>query len=158
MGGGGGDTREVKAVTCAIRTAHLMAISGLHIAFAALLAAGLIRSGQFFCRSGGFVGERIAGRHSFAARYVMHGFTDYRLRCARWRHYRRLGRIKIKRTTVGGWQVWCCCLAAIISPICGGYITESLWLSAFAVAGLLFWYQWFPAPNGNFPRGFTLVA
>lgn len=29
-------------------TAHLMAISGLHIAFAALLAGGLIRGGQFF--------------------------------------------------------------------------------------------------------------
>ncbi|NYY76203.1 hypothetical protein DMI70_18810 [Escherichia coli] len=31
-------------------TAHLMAISGLHIAFAALLAAGLIRGGQVSAR------------------------------------------------------------------------------------------------------------
>ncbi|POZ40410.1 hypothetical protein C3730_25230, partial [Salmonella enterica] len=25
-------------------------------------------------------------------------------------------------------------------------ISQSLWLSAFAVAALLFWYQWFPCP------------
>ncbi|MGQ7790411.1 ComEC/Rec2 family competence protein [Shigella flexneri] len=38
-------------------TAHLMAISGLHIAFAALLAAGLIRSGQNFLPGAGSTGK-----------------------------------------------------------------------------------------------------
>lgn len=48
MGERGAVSQEVKAVMRDTGTAHLMAISGLHIAFAALLAAGLIRGGQFF--------------------------------------------------------------------------------------------------------------
>ncbi|MEX3422841.1 ComEC/Rec2 family competence protein, partial [Bacillus sp. HSTU-bmb18] len=40
--------KEIKNIMRDTGTAHLMAISGLHIAFAALLAAGLIRSGQIF--------------------------------------------------------------------------------------------------------------
>lgn len=39
--------QEVKAIMRDTGTAHLMAISGLHIAFAALLAAALIRGVQF---------------------------------------------------------------------------------------------------------------
>ncbi len=41
-----------------------MAISGLHIAFAALLAAGLIRGGQFFAGQMDSLADAIAGRHS----------------------------------------------------------------------------------------------
>lgn len=41
-------SQEVKTIMRDTGTAHLMAISGPHIAFAALLAAGLIRGGQFF--------------------------------------------------------------------------------------------------------------
>ena len=39
--------KEIKNIMRDTGTAHLMAISGLHIAFAALLAAGLIRGGSF---------------------------------------------------------------------------------------------------------------
>ncbi len=63
------------------------------------------------------------------------------------------GGLKLSGRQWSGWQVWCCCLAAIIFADPVAVISQSLWLSAFAVAGLLFWYQWFPAPNGNFPRG-----
>lgn len=41
--------KEIKNIMRDTGTAHLMAISGLHIAFAALLVAGLIRGGQVFC-------------------------------------------------------------------------------------------------------------
>lgn len=41
-------SKEIKNIMRDTGTAHLMAISGLHIAFAALLAAGLIRGGQIF--------------------------------------------------------------------------------------------------------------
>lgn len=41
-------SQEVKTIMRDTGTAHLMAISGLHIAFAALLAGGIIRAGQFF--------------------------------------------------------------------------------------------------------------
>lgn len=43
--------KEIKNIMRNTGTAHLMAISGLHIAFAALLAAGLIRGGQIFLPS-----------------------------------------------------------------------------------------------------------
>ncbi len=68
----------------------------------------------------------------------------------------RLGRIKIKRTTVSGWQVWCCCLAAIIFADPVAVISQSSAAAIFAVAGLLHSGISAPAPNGNFPRGFTL--
>lgn len=145
-------SQEVKAVMRDTGTAHLMAISGLHIAFAALLAAGLIRGGQFFCRSDGFVGRRHCWA-AFFARYVMRltGLQPPALRTVAalsvW------GGLKLSGRQWSGWQVWCCCLAAIIFADPVAVISQSLWLSAFAVAGLLFWYQWFPAPNGNFPRG-----
>ncbi len=150
--GAGSGVAGVKAVMRDTGTAHLMAISGLHIAFAALLAAGLIRGGQFFCRSDGFVGRR----HCWAAFLRDMLCTAYRLTTACAAHgggTERLGRIKLSGRQWSGWQVWCCCLAAIIFADPVAVISQSLWLSAFAVAGLLFWYQWFPAPNGNFPRG-----
>lgn len=50
-------SHEVKTIMRDTGTAHLMAISGLHIAFAALLTAGLIRAGQFLCQQGGFAGR-----------------------------------------------------------------------------------------------------
>jgi competence protein ComEC len=28
-------------------------------------------------------------------------------------------------------------------------LSQSLWLSAFAVAGLIFWFQWLPLPAGR---------
>lgn len=39
--------QEIKRIMRDTGTAHLMAISGLHIAFAAVLAAGIIRGMQF---------------------------------------------------------------------------------------------------------------
>lgn len=50
-------SQEVKTIMRDTGTAHLMAISGLHIAFAALLAGGIIRAGQFLCPPDGFVGR-----------------------------------------------------------------------------------------------------
>ncbi len=49
--------KEIKNIMRDTGTAHLMAISGLHIAFAALLAAGLIRSGQIFLPGAGSTGK-----------------------------------------------------------------------------------------------------
>lgn len=50
------------------------------------------------------------------------------------------------------WQVWLCCVAAIlfIDPL--AVLSQSLALSAFAVAALIFWYQWLPFPQWPVPR------
>lgn len=50
-------SQAVKNIMRDTGTAHLMAISGLHIAFAALLAGGLIRGGQFLCQHAGSAGR-----------------------------------------------------------------------------------------------------
>jgi competence protein ComEC len=39
------------------------------------------------------------------------------------------------------WQIFCCCIAAILLADPLAMISESLWLSVFAVAALIFWYQ-----------------
>lgn len=86
MGERGAVSQEVKAVMRDTGTAHLMAISGLHIAFAALLAAGLIRGGQFFLPVR-WIRWQTPLLGGIFARYVMPGLPAYnRLRCARWRH------------------------------------------------------------------------
>lgn len=153
MGERGAVSQEVKAVMRDTGTAHLMAISGLHIAFAALLAAGLIRGGQFFLPVRWIRWQTpLLGGILCAICYAwLTGLQPPALRTVAalsvW------GGLKLSGRQWSGWQVWCCCLAAIIFADPVAVISQSLWLSAFAVAGLLFWYQWFPAPNGNFPRG-----
>lgn len=57
-----------------------------------------------------------------------------------------MGALKLCGRQWSGWSVWCCCLAAILVVDPVAVISQSLWLSAFAVAALLFWYQWFPCP------------
>ncbi|WP_204313237.1 ComEC/Rec2 family competence protein, partial [Klebsiella michiganensis] len=42
------------------------------------------------------------------------------------------------------WQIFCCCIAAILLADPLAMISESLWLSVFAVAALIFWYQLAP--------------
>lgn len=150
-------SQEVKAVMRDTGTAHLMAISGLHIAFAALLAAGLIRGGQFFCRSDGFVGRRHCWA-AFFARYVM---LAYRLTTACAAHgggAERLGRIKIKRTTVER-------LASLVllsgrdyfRRSCGGYITKSLAVSICGCRPVIL-VSVVSCAKRKFSTGLTLVA
>lgn len=48
--------------------------------------------------------------------------------------------------------MWICCLAAILVVDPVAILSQSLWLSAFAVAALLFWYQWVPMPDWPLSR------
>ena len=47
------------------------------------------------------------------------------------------------------WQLWLCCIGAILFADPLAALSESLWLSAFAVAALIFWYQLAPMPGGK---------
>lgn len=138
---------EIKRLMQQTGTSHLMAISGLHIALGASLGWMIIRALQFFlpCR---FINWRLplvgalvcsflyawlTGLQPPAVRTVVAGgiWTLLRLSGRRWH----------------GWDVWLCCIAAIviIDPL--AVLSDSLWLSAFAVATLIFWYQWVPPPR-----------
>lgn len=121
-----------------------MAISGLHIAFAALLAAGLIRSGQIFL-PGRWIHWQIPliGGICCAAFYAwLTGMQPPALRTvvalATW------GMLKLSGRQWSGWDVWICCLAAILLMDPVAILSQSLWLSAAAVAALIFGISGFP--------------
>ncbi|HEB2655262.1 DNA internalization-related competence protein ComEC/Rec2 [Escherichia coli] len=128
-----------------------MAISGLHIAFAALLAAGLIRGGQVFLPGCWIHWQMpLIGGICCAAFYAwLTGMQPPALRTvvalAIW------GMLKLSGRQWSGWDVWICCLAAILLMDPVAILSQSLWLSAAAVAALIFWYQWFPCPEWQLP-------
>lgn len=62
------------------------------------------------------------------------------------------GGLKLSGRQWSGWSVWICCLAAILVVDPVAVLSQSLWLSAFAVAALLFWYQWVPMPDWPLSR------
>lgn len=132
-------------------TAHLMAISGLHIGFAALLGIWLARLLQWLLPAR-HIGYRlplftgllvallytwISGANPPAQRSLV--------ALSMWMLIRLTGRQWY------AWQVWLCCLAAVlfIDPL--SVLSDSFWLSAFAVAALIFWYQWLPFPASHLP-------
>lgn len=140
-------------------TAHLMAISGLHIAFAALLAGGLIRGGQFFMPTRWICWQvPLIGGIICATFYAwLTGLQPSALRTIValmvW------GALKLSGRQWSGWSVWVCCLAAIVVADPLAILSQSLWLSAFAVAALIFWYQWVPLPARSLSRiGRILLA
>src|SRR5699024_11457631 len=59
--------------------------------------------------------------------------------------------LKLSGRQWSGWDVWICCLAAILLMDPVAILSQSLWLSAAAVAALIFWYQWFPCPEWQLP-------
>ncbi len=137
---------QVKEIMRQTGTAHLMAISGLHIALAALLG-GLIIRGIQFCFPAHWINWRLpllVGVICAVGYAWLTGLQPPALRTAIslsvWALLRLSGRLW------SPWDVWLCCVAAIlfIDPL--SVLSYSLWLSAFAVAALLFWYQWLPAP------------
>ncbi len=125
-------------------TAHLMAISGLHIGLAAGTGWLLARLAQPLAGI-----ARLSWRFPllisllFAALYTwLSGAEPPALRslCALsiWALLRLNGR------DWPGWRVWLCCVAGILIADPMALLSDSFRLSAGAVAGLLFWYQWVP--------------
>ncbi|MCE9887243.1 ComEC family protein [Kluyvera intermedia] len=143
---------EIKTLMQQTGTSHLMAISGLHIALGASLGWLLIRSIQFFlpCWLINWRLPLIAALLTGLAYAMLTGMQPPALRtvvaAAIWYALRLRGR------QWTGWEVWLCCLAAIvfIDPL--AVLSDSLWLSAYAVGVLIFWYQWLPLPAVSLPR------
>lgn len=156
MGERGAVSQEVKTVMRDTGTAHLMAISGLHIAFAALLAAGLIRGGQFFLPVRWIRWQTpLLGGILCAICYAwLTGLQPP----AHGGGAERLGRIKIKRTTVER-------LASLVllygrdyfRRSCGGYITKSLAVSICGCRPVIL-VSVVSCAKRKFSTGLTLVA
>lgn len=60
--------------------------------------------------------------------------------------------LRLKGINCSSWQVWLFCIAMILFLEPLSVLSDSLWMSALAVAGLLIWYQSFALPI-RFRRG-----
>ncbi|HII4351643.1 TPA: ComEC family protein [Enterobacter cloacae] len=139
--------REIQDLMRETGTLHLMAISGLHIALAASLVWLLARGLQFLLPSHRVHWQMplLAGL-CFAAFYAwLTGLQPPALRTVIALAVLALLRIAARQWSP--WQVWVCCIAAILISDPLAVLSQSLALSAFAVAALIFWFQWLPLPE-----------
>ena len=144
--------REIKDLMRETGTLHLMAISGLHIALAASLVWLLARGLQFLLPSHRVHWQMplLAGLF-FAAFYAwLTGLQPPALRTII--ALAVLALLRITGRQWSPWQVWSCCIAAILINDPLAVLSQSLVLSAFAVAALIFWFQWLPLPDWNWTR------
>lgn len=139
-------SREMTELLRATGTAHLMAISGMHISLAASVGWLFARALQLGFRAA-WIGYRfplfcslvlaliycwLAGANPPAVRAL--------LAISIW------GGLRMAGVRCSSWQVWRLCIGGILffDPL--SVLSYSLWLSGGAVAGLLLWFQWFPLP------------
>ncbi|KLF17265.1 competence protein ComEC [Klebsiella aerogenes] len=135
---------EIKRLMQDTGTSHLMAISGLHIALGASLGWLLVRGIQFFlpCRWIGWRIPLLVGLGCALFYAWLTGMQPPALRTCAALTAGCLLRLQARRWSP--WQIFCCCIAAILLADPLAIISESLWLSVFAVAALIFWYQLAP--------------
>lgn len=139
-------SREMTQLLRETGTAHLMAISGMHISLAASVGWLFARGLQLGFRAA-WIGYRfplfcslllalvycwLAGANPPAVRAL--------LALSIW------GGLRVAGVRCSSWQVWRLCIGGILffDPL--SVLSYSLWLSGGAVAGLLLWFQWFPLP------------
>jgi competence protein ComEC len=128
-------------------TAHLMAISGLHIALAALFGGILARVIQFLLPVSWIeplfpllIGWLVAMTYVWLA-----GANPPAIRAAialtLWLVLRLFGIL------CSAWQVWLWVLALILLSEPLAVLSDSFWLSCLAVFSLICWFHWVPVPR-----------
>ena len=139
--------REIKDLMRETGTLHLMAISGLHIALAASIVWLLARGFQFLLPAYRIHWQiPLLTRLAFAAFYAwLTGLQPPAMRTVI--ALAVLATLRITARQWSPWQVWFCCIAAILLSDPLAVLSQSLALSAFAVAALIFWFQWLPLPH-----------
>ncbi len=124
--------------------AHLMAISGLHIGMSGTLGWLLARALQFGLPEK-YINYRLpvyCGVLFTAAYTVISGASPPAVRT--FISITITLALRLTGKNWHSWQIWMVCIAVIlfIDPLT--ILSESFWLSAFAVATLIFWFQWLP--------------
>lgn len=140
---------DIKRLMQETGTSHLMAISGLHIALGALLGGLAVRGLQFFfpCRWINWKTPLLAGLICALGYAWLTGMQPPALRTCIALGTAVALRLSGKRWSP--WQVWLCCIGAILLADPLAVLSDSLWLSVFAVATLIFWYQVVPVSLHN---------
>lgn len=127
-------------------TAHLMAISGMHIALAASFGWLLMRGMQFTFPVR-YIGYRLPLFCSLLVALIYSWLSGGNAPAMRamlallaW------SILRLRGIHCQSWQIWSLCIALILffDPL--SLLSDSLWLSAMAVAALLLWYHTFPLP------------
>ncbi|MFZ7233515.1 DNA internalization-related competence protein ComEC/Rec2 [Avibacterium avium] len=125
-------------------TAHLIAISGLHIGLAMLLGFALARAAQFFLPTHriGVILPLLYGAFIALIYAQLAGFSIPTLRALL--ALGLLCLIRVLRCYYTPWQYFQCVVALLIlwDPLM--LLSVSFWLSAGAVASLILWYQLVP--------------
>ncbi len=134
-------------------TAHLMAISGLHIGLSGAVGWLLVRLGQRMLPTR-YIGWRLplcgglliamiytwlAGAQPPAVRTLLAMLV--------------VGAMRLSGIRMSGWQIWLTCVAVMLLSEPLALLSDSFLLSISAVGGLLFWYQWQPFTEKRLPIG-----
>ncbi|MCK8564805.1 ComEC family protein [Yersinia ruckeri] len=125
-------------------TAHLMAISGLHIVMAALFGHALVRAVQYLLPSHWIrpVFPLIAGWLVALMYAWLAGANPPAVRAALalslWLALRLSG------VLCSSWQIWLWAVGLILLSEPLSVLSDSFWLSCLAVFSLIFWFQWAP--------------
>ncbi|WP_261137619.1 ComEC family protein [Serratia entomophila] len=124
--------------------AHLMAISGLHVAMAAILIWSALRAVQLFLPAH-LIGYRfplIAGWLGTLVYVWLAGAQPPAVRTALALTLWTL--LRLRGVHCSSWQVWLWCVGAILVCDPLGVLSDSFWLSVLAVGCLIFWFEWVP--------------
>ncbi|MCL2895486.1 ComEC family protein [Brenneria tiliae] len=138
---------ETKITLQKTGTMHLMAISGLHIALAALFGWGAARGAQYLlpARWIGYRFPLLAGGMVAWGYVWLAGGNPPAVRAALalslWIA------LRLRGVLCSPWQVWLWCVALIMLGDPLSVLSDSFWLSCLAVASLIFWFQWAPLPK-----------
>ncbi|WP_130834584.1 DNA internalization-related competence protein ComEC/Rec2 [[Erwinia] mediterraneensis] len=137
---------EVRQLLRETGTAHLMAISGMHIALAAsvgwLLLRGLQRG----------LPERAIDYRAPLLSSLMTAALYTWLSGAQAPAQRAMlaltlwSGLRLAGLHLTGWHVWTLCIGLMLFLDPLTVLSESFWLSVLAVGMLLLWYHWFPLP------------
>ncbi|AUH01113.1 ComEC family protein [Prodigiosinella confusarubida] len=127
-------------------TMHLMVISGLHVALAALFGWGIARAIQYSFPPR-WVGYRFPLTFGWLVAWgyvALAGANPPAVRAALALSVWTL--LRLRGISCSPWQVWLWCVALILFSDPLSILSDSFWLSCLAVASLIFWYQWAPLP------------
>lgn len=125
-------------------TAHLMAISGLHIGVAALIGWLLARAIQYLLpiRWIDYRFPLLLSAITMLYYTWLSGVNPPAMRAAVAISLWLL--LRLFRAHCHPWQVWLWGVALLMFSDPLNILSDSFWLSCFAVAALIFWFQWVP--------------
>lgn len=145
---------DIQSLYQRTNTAHLIAISGLHIGLAMLLGVALMRGVQFFLPTR-FISPLLAwiGGVLLATFYAsLAGFAPPTFRALV--AILVVSFLHFGRVNLNAWLTFCFVVALLLCVAPLMVLSTSFWLSVSAVASLLLWYRNFPLPKWQSVRAY----